>query len=189
MGEMALLGKSTDLTRLNNSSENILEEGDWLTEMARNLYKSFTNSEDECPYIVAKNYVTILSRYPVEIIQKVCDPMSGLPSELKWVAGPKELRECCEKHFAPILRARERDDRLARQMARRREDEAARSAPKTGVVAKYLAGRTAEKLGSPAAAETVLRKYVEERNRYGNTVSLSPDAQAAIEAAGLEIPA
>lgn len=163
----------------------------WLNNKARNLYKSFANAKDECPDIIGKNFVTILSRYPVEIIDAVCDPTNGIPADQTFVPSPKELRDACEKRYAPILRAREREESLARQMERRREDEAAAQAPKTGSVKRYLADRKQEERdlrGPPMSAEGLLRVYVEGRAKFGNKVTLSPDARAIIEAAGLEIP-
>ncbi len=192
------IGNSTDLTKLSSTlttSSDDLEARElsarWLLDKARNLYRSFANAKDDCPEIIAKNFVTILSRFPVEIIEAVCDPMNGIPADQTFVPSPKELRDGCEKRYAPMIREREREEQIARQMEGRRADEARAKAPKTGAVARYLAERKLERQhlqGPPAAAEVILRTYTEGRAKCGNKVTLSAGARAIIEAAGLEIP-
>jgi hypothetical protein len=147
------------------------------------------------PEVFVAAIAATLCLYPPEVVQRVTDPRTGIASRLKWIPEVAEIREACEAEMVPIRRQKEREAEEAQRQQRRRElDEERRRAdanPAKNSVSQYLSDRKVERakgIGAPAAAETILRVYLEGRARYGNKVTLSPDARAIIEAAGLEIP-
>ncbi len=50
----------------------------------------------------AKTYVAgitaLMAAYPIEFVKRVCDPVTGLPSELKWLPTLKEVKDALELH-------------------------------------------------------------------------------------------
>ena len=84
-------------------------------------------------------------------------------------------------------------------MAQRRyalpgEYEELRKRTPISAVTQYLAQRKREieqpaELKAKPLAEVLLRYYSEDRAKRGDKATLSPDARAVIEAAGLKIPA
>jgi hypothetical protein len=146
------------------------------------------------PEVFVAAIAATLCLYPPEVVQRVTDPRTGIASRLKWIPEVAEIREACETEMAPIRRRQEREriEARQRQIVAECEQEEARAAknPATGAVKRYLAQRDKDKQAArghpPAAAETIIRIYVDGQ-RQGK-VTLSPDARAIIEAAGLEIP-
>lgn len=50
----------------------------------------------------------VLADYPEPVIRVVTDPRTGLPGRCKWPPNIAEIREACEREFAPIARENER---------------------------------------------------------------------------------
>lgn len=46
----------------------------------------------------AAGITALLSAYPIEFVKRVCDPVTGLPSELKWLPTLKEVKDALEVH-------------------------------------------------------------------------------------------
>lgn len=75
------------------------------------------DANDPETYIAAT--VSVLSRYPSEVIRDVTEPATGLPSRLKWLPSISEIREECEILAARITRREELRKGLIEQFAAR----------------------------------------------------------------------
>ncbi len=65
----------------------------------------------------------ILALYPPDVVQKVTDPRIGLPSKLKWLPQPSEVKDECEFWMMP-RRIHEREQATReRVLAERKRDE------------------------------------------------------------------
>lgn len=53
--------------------------------------------------------ISIFERYPVSVVHAVLSPFNGLPSKHKFLPSLMEIKEECELHYAPMLRAMERE--------------------------------------------------------------------------------
>jgi hypothetical protein len=62
----------------------------------RQLLGCFRTGEANDPAIFAAAVAAVLSDYPLEIIQYVCDPRTGLPSSSKWMPTAAEVKAACE---------------------------------------------------------------------------------------------
>ncbi len=168
-------------------------------DQAEALYRLFPNSkreDKEAAKEFSRAVTKTLTHYPAEVIAFVCSA-EGLPLQYDWPPTLKQVAEACDKRLAPMTRDRDREIQRQRQLAdRHAEEERLAKAPKTGAVARYLAERRKDKNypmghtpGPAASAETLLAIYLDGRAKHKHRVTLSREARAIIEAAGLEIPA
>jgi len=56
------------------------------------------------PEIAARAFVSVLARYPEDVVIKVTEPATGIPSKLKWPPSIAEVVEACNEAMAPLLR-------------------------------------------------------------------------------------
>lgn len=66
--------------------------------------------------------VAVLSRYPVDVIEAVTDPATGLPSILQWLPSLAEVRASCDARIRPLIEAEARERRVQAQLADRHVD-------------------------------------------------------------------
>lgn len=64
----------------------------------------YRKGEANDPEIYAAAVTAILSEYPEEVIQRVTDPRTGIPRQLKFMPNPAEVAEACDSAKA-FLRA------------------------------------------------------------------------------------
>ena len=75
------------------------------------------DANDPEAYISA--VVSVLARYPVQIIREVTEPATGLPARLKWLPAIAEIREECEILAQRDRRRIERDRQIREQIEAR----------------------------------------------------------------------
>lgn len=86
------------------------------TERATILLGCYRTGAANDPEIYVRAIVSVLMRYPEQVVNAVTEPATGLPSRLKWLPAVAELVEACEAEMAPIYRA----ERAAREAAANR---------------------------------------------------------------------
>jgi hypothetical protein len=89
---------------------------------------------------MAPAVAAVLSEYPIEIIDFVTDPRTGLPSSQNYAATVKEVREACDARYQPVLDAARRERMLQQQMDERQRFLDELNAPKPTIAemkAKY----------------------------------------------------
>lgn len=75
------------------------------------------DANDPEAYITA--VVSVLVRYPPQIVREVTEPATGLPSRLKWLPTIAEIREECEILAQRELRKVQRERQIREQLAAR----------------------------------------------------------------------
>ncbi len=106
------------------------------------MFACWRKTDADTPEVFLDAAVAILSDYPDEIIIKVTDPRTGLPSKLKWPAQPSEVREACEDLMQPIRAAKRWNDIAAEQEAERQRFEGARARAPTQAEIEAKLGRS-----------------------------------------------
>lgn len=71
------------------------------------------------PETLLSGAVKMFLSYPREVVDAVCDPVSGLPGSSKWAPRLSELRDALEIAYAPVRRRLERERALREQLAAR----------------------------------------------------------------------
>lgn len=61
----------------------------------------------------------VLSAYPIDVVDRVVDPLTGLPGRMDWLPTVREVRKACEEIHGLHRRIREWDERSKQQLAER----------------------------------------------------------------------
>lgn len=80
------------------------------------------------PEVYIAAVVRVLSTYPMSIVHRVIDPVTGLPGRTKWLPTIPEINEACEELAERERRIAQLDDQAERQIEARRAWEASKSA-------------------------------------------------------------
>lgn len=96
------------------------------TKCAKILLGCYRSGDANDPEIYVRSVIAVLSAYPVEIMDRVVDPVTGLPSRLQWLPSLAEIRKACEELHGPMRRAAEWDAGAQRQLEERAEIETKR---------------------------------------------------------------
>lgn len=63
----------------------------------------------------------VLSGYPIDVVERVIDPLTGLPSKLKWLPSVPEIRSACEEIHGLQMRIKETHEQIEQQLTEREE--------------------------------------------------------------------
>jgi hypothetical protein len=88
--------------------------------MATRLFGCYRASDANDPRTYIAAATATLACYPEPIVRLVCDPVSGLPSQDKWLPSIAEIRVACDRLMAPA-HAQERRDRVRSETLARRD--------------------------------------------------------------------
>jgi hypothetical protein len=83
----------------------------------------FRTGEANNPEVFVTAIAATLARYPDQVIYDVTDPRTGIPSKISWMPTIKDVREACDRAYAPIQQQVERERRIAEQLAAREAEE------------------------------------------------------------------
>lgn len=97
-------------------------------QRVRILSACYRKGEAEDPEIYAAACGAVLSDYPLQVVLRVTDPRTGLPSVSQWLPTVKEIRDACEVIVQAEARREKRDRDLKVQMADRVRFEAEQAA-------------------------------------------------------------
>lgn len=95
-------------------------------QRAKLLAGCYRKSDASDPETYAGAVSAVLAEYAPDIVQRVTDPRTGLPSKLQWLPSVKEVRDACEELDARQRYLRERAKQEAEQVAELRRMDAAR---------------------------------------------------------------
>jgi len=142
--------------------------------LATRLFGFYRASEANDPEIFIAGATAMLAQYPQAVVEKVCDPVRGLPATSKWLPSIAEIREAAEREMV-WWSAVERRDRERAHTAKVVAAPPPPTAEQTRriremadtLIAKLSAGDKEKPLGfrpprSPSEAE-VSRRYHEGR--------------------------
>jgi predicted DNA-binding WGR domain protein len=63
---------------------------------AQHLIGLYPAREVNDPKVYASGVTALLAAYPLEFVRRVCNPVTGLPSRLKWLPTLAEIREALD---------------------------------------------------------------------------------------------
>jgi hypothetical protein len=110
-GQLSRLGDASRLA-LSPSGRNANCEPEVAAARATILFGYYPRNEANDPEIFIAGATAMLSSYPEVVVERVCDPIRGLPSKNKFLPSIAEIRETCERemvwHDAVDKRERER---------------------------------------------------------------------------------
>ena len=84
------------------------------------MFNYFGPPEVGDPEILLSGAVKMFLSYPKEVVEAVCDPVSGLPAQSKWSPKLSEIRDALEIAWAPVKRHIEREKAIEAQLAERK---------------------------------------------------------------------
>jgi hypothetical protein len=93
--------------------------------------RCFRNAEAVDPKVFITGIVTILYHYPIEVVERVCDPFSGIPGKQNWPPTLFEVRSACDEIYLPMMKAADRQRAIDRQLEERRQIESRPRAAQT----------------------------------------------------------
>lgn len=68
--------------------------------------------------------IRILSQYPIDIVQQVVDPYTGLPGKCDWLPKHAEIKRACDAIHLPRKAREAYEERSRKQLEERARDEA-----------------------------------------------------------------
>ena len=89
------------------------------------------------PEVYTRAIMATLARYPADVVRRVTDPLTGLPSTSNFLPTVAEVIKGCEEIHGPARRAAEWDERTKRQLAEREERDRELAAPRVDLKIKY----------------------------------------------------
>jgi hypothetical protein len=103
--------KAATISELRSTNSETSERQAWAAKMAARLFDYFGPPETGDPRVMLSGAVQIFMSYPREAVEAVCDPVRGLPGELKWAPRLAEIRHALEVAMGPIRRREELEGR------------------------------------------------------------------------------
>ena len=102
------------------NSQTALERMIEAKKHARLLLGCFRTGDANDPEVYISAVVAVLSNYPTNIMRAVCDPVKGLPSQVKWLPTVAEVVDACRRLHDYDLRIAERRRCIEQQLKERR---------------------------------------------------------------------
>src|SRR5262245_15071896 len=107
-------------TRSTKSTTRFGIKAERVVHYARVLLGCFRKGDANDPKIYTRAIVAVLSDYPEEVIKRVVDPRTGIPSRQDFMPTIKELKDACDEIYGPMLRMQEWDRRTIMQVQQAR---------------------------------------------------------------------
>jgi hypothetical protein len=80
-----------------STSQSVRTDVETALQRAQILLGCYRKDDAADPETYAGAVAAVLAEYPPDIVQRVTDPRSGLPSKLQWLPSVKEVRDACEE--------------------------------------------------------------------------------------------
>jgi hypothetical protein len=106
-----------------SSSTNSMEQHRAATRCAEILLGCYRSGEASDPELYIRSIVRVLADYPVEVMRRVTDPLTGLPRRVQWLPSASEVARACEEIFGPQRWAAEWDRKARETLAARAHPE------------------------------------------------------------------
>src|SRR6476659_3713757 len=78
-------------------------------EQAHRLIAFYPAIAASDPTVFVAGLVMLFSSYPLQVVEAVLSPISGIPAKYKFFPSIAEVKSELEERYAPILRAIERE--------------------------------------------------------------------------------
>ena len=111
-GQLSRLGDASRLA-LSPSGRSANCEPEIAAARATLLFGYYPRNEANDPEIFITGATAMLSSYPEVVVERVCDPIRGLPAKNKFLPAIAEIREACEREMVwfDAVERRERERR------------------------------------------------------------------------------
>jgi hypothetical protein len=113
--------KAVTISELRSESSENLARAKWAGMMAATLFDYFPPPEVGSAETLLSGAVKMFLMYPREAVEAVCNPVSGLPSQVKWAPRLAEIRQALEIATGPLQRRQERERQIAEQLEARKQ--------------------------------------------------------------------
>jgi hypothetical protein len=91
-----------------------------VAKYAKLLLGCFRTGDATDPEVYTTAVVAVLADYPDDVIERVIDPRTGLPSRLNWLPTIAEIKSACEDLYGHRRRMAEWHDGANKQIAARK---------------------------------------------------------------------
>ena len=112
-------------------------------EAARLLLGCYRSGDANDPDVYIAAVVRVLSGYPLDVVQRAIDPLTGIPSRMKWLPTIPEIRTQCEEIHGIQRRIKEYEERSKQQLQERAARETSLPEPRVCYIAPRRARRYA----------------------------------------------
>jgi hypothetical protein len=92
-----------------------------VAKYAKLLLGCFRTGDATDPEVYTRAVVMVLADYPDDVIERVVDPRTGIPSRMNWLPTIAEIKSACEDIEGPRRRIREWEERAALQIEARKQ--------------------------------------------------------------------
>jgi hypothetical protein len=109
-------------------------------KLADRLLSQFRPIEGTDPKVFLTAITSVMMQYPIEIVEKVVDPVAGLPAQQPFTPTPYDVKTACDKLMQPVFgRMDAYDTRSRAQLEERKqfEDASRRDPDKAATVRKF----------------------------------------------------
>lgn len=89
------------------------------------FFGSFRKADADDPETFTAGCLRLFTAYPPEAVQYVVDPLTGLPGQSEWLPTLAKVKAALDSRAFTIAQAAEREERIARQLAERKQAEEA----------------------------------------------------------------
>lgn len=106
--------------RLTSASKCSAQQLAMTARYAKQLLGCYRTGDANDPEVYTDAIIRVMSAYSEDILIRITDPLTGLPSKLEWLPKPAEVLKACEEIEGPRRRAREWEQRAQEQLAERK---------------------------------------------------------------------
>jgi hypothetical protein len=140
--------KQSDLSTYRSAAKTDVETA---LQRAQILLGCYRRDDAADPETYGGAVAAVLAEYPPDIVQRVTDPRSGIPSRSQWLPTVKEVRDACEEIDQRRRAVAQMKKREAEQLAARKAAELSRDRRPTY---EELKAQYGENWGMPADARS-----------------------------------
>jgi hypothetical protein len=160
---MQHLGKiaSQSLSQSSETPQQVFEKAQYL-EAAKMLLGCYRTGDANDPEVYITAAVRTLSAFPLEVVHRLIDPLTGLPGRSKWLPTVSEIREACQEIHGLNQRMEEWERGARAQVAERIQREAEKAKRPTLEQLREKHGAT---YGMDANLAKPLKDETDERRR------------------------
>lgn len=149
-------------------------------QAARRLLGCYRTGEANDPEVYIFGVVRVFSGYPIEVAYGIADPLSGLPSKIKWLPTIVEVKEACDAELRRLRWVSEWNEGVAAQLAERQRIEDVRKQAKetweeTKADLERRGFQFSHKKRDNLTADKVMHTYGVSKEQWDAIPNLPPD--------------
>jgi len=103
-------------------SSSLVRDPNYTLRKAQMIFACYRKDETQDPETYAAAVAAVLSQYPQNVIDYVCDPRTGITGTNKWLPAVAEIKDACESLMNKLWQDGAREKRIEKQLADREAD-------------------------------------------------------------------